>query len=100
MCWAELVAGNTVMELNTLTREQRPCLAAFPGNIMTITLSWKSKRGGWSMEEIKPTDLEARIAALFKRRLEAEAWLTKDREAIVAQIFKRDGRWIWWNEKN
>lgn len=66
----------------------------------TIALSYTTRRGACVVAYIRPDELEARVLRLYARRLEAEAWKEPDREHIVAQVFKRDGRWLWWVETN
>lgn len=63
-----------------------------------ITFSWITKRGAHAVERINWADLEARTKLAFERRVKAEAWLGDSREDIVAQVFKRDGQWLWWSE--
>lgn len=63
-----------------------------------ILFGYQTKRGAHVIETIKPKDLETRTKKAFARRINAEAWQEDNREAIVAEVFKRDGRWIWWCE--
>lgn len=73
---------------------------AAPSN--DVTLSWVSKKGAHTIEDIAHADLESRIRELFRKRLRAKAWLKADHSAILAQInppgHPDPDRWTWWVE--
>ena len=64
---------------------------------MKLKLSWTVRGKCW-LEDIFWSELEKRITALYRRRVNAEAWVSGDRERVVGEVFKRDGRWTWWTE--
>lgn len=63
-----------------------------------ITFSWITKRGAHVITRLKWSELEAKTKYAFERRLNAEAWLEDNRTDIVAQVFKRGRKWVWWCE--
>jgi hypothetical protein len=62
---------------------------------MNVTIGYKTKRGVHTLHTLPCAELPDALRRLWRRRIEAIAWVADKPDYLAGKVWKVNGRWNW-----